>query len=125
MRKYCLVLLLYGFVSTLTAQENGIIVHNGMSSGQEYLKMSEREKRAYAMGVVNGILLSPAFGAPKQKLTWFENCVEGMSDQQAAEVLRQYIQKRPAEWHYGLNILSLGAFNDACADSPAKRNGHH
>lgn len=101
-------------------QQKEVVVHNGFGAGQEYLDMTDSQRRAYAVGFINGILLSPALGAPKNRVGWVERCVEGMSDVQVAAILHQYIKSHPAEWHWGLHILSYRALIEACPDSPSK-----
>jgi hypothetical protein len=50
--------------------------------------------RAYAMGIVDGMLLAPLFNAPKQDLSWFANCVEGMKDTQVVGILTKDLRGR-------------------------------
>ena len=57
-----LVLLLWtaGAHGARSAQD--VRLHNGMGSGQDYLRMPETERPAYVMGLVNGLFVSPLFG---------------------------------------------------------------
>jgi hypothetical protein len=80
--------------------------------------MSQAKRLGYAEGVINGMLTAPLFGAPKARMQWLEQCTEGMTDFQVAEVIRQYIQQHPAEWHHQLHVLTYQALLDACPDSP-------
>lgn len=105
----------------MLAQSEGVRVHNGFGTGRTYLEMPKAERAAYAMGFANGILLSPIFGAPDGKLKWLESCVEGMDNEQLAEVLLQYMKEHPAEWHHGLHLNSYRAVANACPGSPVKR----
>lgn len=102
-------------------QESGVMVHNGMGNGQDFLEWSANQRNIYAMGAINGILLSPLFGAPKDGVRWLEDCTEGMTNHQISEIIGQYIQQHPAEWHHGLHILTYRSMLSSCTNSPANR----
>ncbi len=85
--------------------------------GKDYLDMPANEKRAYAMGALNGMLVAPLFAAPKEKVAWLETCTVNMTGEQVAAILTKYIRDHPAEWHYGLNVLSFNAMVVACPAS--------
>ena len=89
--------------------DQGVLIHNGFGTGQDYIKMTQSQKRVYAMGAINGILLAPIFGAPKEKLQWFESYIENMTDEQIAAILSKYLQDNPGMWHDGLHILMFSA----------------
>jgi hypothetical protein len=97
----------------VSAGEQGVLIHNGFGTGQDYIKMSSVQKRAYAMGSVNGILLAPLFGAPKEKVQWLELYVENMTDVQIAAILSKYLEDNPGRWHDGLHILTYSAIKEA------------
>ena len=62
-----LLLLLSWLTGTQEAQPaHTVQIHNGMGTGQDYLQMPEPERPAYVMGLVNGLFLSPLFGASRQ-----------------------------------------------------------
>src|SRR5689334_21399509 len=113
----CALLLLVGLISR--GQKNEAVeIHHGMGRGDDYVSMPELSRRRYAMGAVNGMMLAPLFGAPKQRMAWLERCVENMSDSQIAEILLQYIKRNPAQCHHGLHILSFQAVDEVCPGSP-------
>lgn len=89
----------------------------GFSTGQDYLKMDEAQRRTYAMGAFNGITLASLFGAPMEKMQWFESYTKGMTDIQIAAIIYKYIQDHPGRWHDGLNILTYSAIYDAYRES--------
>jgi len=100
-----------------SAQEQGVPIHNGFGTGQSFLDdMSPAQQRAYAMGAINGMLLSPMFGASKAQLHWFESCVENMTDEQVAAIIRKHLRDHPERWHYGLHIESWTAMKAACGE---------
>ncbi len=110
-------LVIFLTAAIVSAAEQGVLIHNGFGTGQDYIKMSPSQKRVYAMGAVNGILLAPLFGAPKEKVQWFESYVENMTDVQVAAILAKYLEDNPGRWHDGLHILMYSAIKEAHAKS--------
>ena len=51
-------------VPAWAAEKRPIKLHEGFLMGQKYMGLSEVEKSAYAMGIIDGMLLAPLFGAP-------------------------------------------------------------
>lgn len=79
--------------------------------------MTEFEKRAYAMGAINGMLIGPFFGAPKDKMQWLESYVENMTDEQVAAIFTKYLKDNPGRWHDGLHVLMYMAIKEAYGKS--------
>ncbi len=79
--------------------------------------MSEQRRRAYAIGITDGIMLAPLFGAPSdgQKLTAFNNCVTGMSDIQIAAIVAKFLQEHPERWNESLHAAVFAAMTQSCA----------
>jgi hypothetical protein len=65
------------------------------------------------MGAINGMVIAPLFGAPKDKMRWFESDVESMTDDQVAAILSKYLQDNPGRWHDGLHVLMYSAVKEA------------
>jgi len=104
---------LCAFVVT-AAFSQPVTIKNGFGSGEDYLKMSQSEQRAYAMGVVNGMLLAPLFGAPKNKMLQIENCLVGMTDSQVAAILAKYLRDNPGRWHETPHTPMYAALLESC-----------
>jgi len=111
--KFIVFFLIFLAAATLYAVDKPILVHNGFGTGQDYIKMSESQKRAYAMGSINGMIIAPLLGAPKDKMGWLESYVENMTDEQVAAILSKYLQDNPGRWHDGLNVLMYSAVKEA------------
>jgi hypothetical protein len=90
-----------------------------MGTGQDYLGMPEGERPAYVMGLVNGLFLSPLFGASRPRIAWLETCLEEKSGTQIAELLSQYLEQHPTEQHGQLHAASYRALLQVCPSSPA------
>jgi hypothetical protein len=76
--------------------------------------MAAPQRSAYAMGVVEGMFLSPFFGGQKSKVVWLETCATGMSDSQLVAVLDQYVRGNPARSHESMHTLAFAALKQAC-----------
>ncbi len=111
--KLIVFLLTLIMVTYIYANDKPVLVHNGFCIGQDYLRMTESEKRAYSMGAINGMLVSPLLGAPKDKMLWLESYIENMTDEQIAAILTKYLQDNPGRWHDGLNVIMYSAMKEA------------
>ena len=112
--KYILLVVFLILSATYPTQR----VTGGFLKGDTYLDLSPNEKRAYAMGFVNGVLTAPALGAPEADVARFADCVKPMNDEQIAAIITKYVNDNPARWHLPLNLLSHEALVKAC---PEKR----
>lgn len=92
-------------------------IHNGFGTGRDYIKMNESEKKSYAMGAINGMLMAPFFGAPRDQMKWFESYAENMTDDQVAAILTKYLRDNPGRWHDGLHLLTYSAIKEAYGKS--------
>jgi hypothetical protein len=112
MKKLSILLVVTAAIMAFAVDEN-VEIHNGFGTGQAYIKMDESEKRTYAMGAINGMLLAPLFGAPKDRTKWFESYIENMTDEQVAAILTKFLRDNPGRWHEGLHALMYSAIRDA------------
>lgn len=103
--KFVVFFLIFLMAATLFAADESVWIHNGFGTGQDYIKMSESQKRAYAMGAINGMIISPLLGAPKDKIRWLESYVENMTDEQVAAIFSKYLQDNPADGTKGYMSL--------------------
>jgi hypothetical protein len=96
------------------ASQQRVSISRGFFTGRDYFEMSDTEKRAYATGAVNGMLVAPFFGAPEEKLRWFKTCTAKMSDEETAAVLTRYIGSNADQLGMSLNVVTFNALKDAC-----------
>jgi len=90
-----------------------VYIAGGFGKGQDYLKMSEKEKRAYAIGAMNGMIVAPFFDAPEKSTKWLSDYLKGVSDEQVAAIITKYLKDNPELWHLGLNALTYKAIWEA------------
>jgi hypothetical protein len=89
-----------------------------MGTGQDFMGMPESTRPTYVMGLINGLFLSPLFGASRQNIAWLETCLEEKNGTQIAEILSQYIEQHPTELQEQLHAASYRALLQACPSSP-------
>jgi hypothetical protein len=104
------------FISVYANQQT-VKISPGFFTGKDYLDMSDTERRAYATGGINGMLVAPFFGAPEENLNWLKTCTARMSDEDIAGILTRYIREQPNQLNYSLNVLTFNALRSACPKS--------
>ena len=90
-------------------------VHNGFIIGDLYRGLSEAEKSAYAAGLVDGMLLAPAFGARASgnvERLW--ECTLPMTRVQLAALFSKWLTDHPELWHEGMNSVANDALTKVC-----------
>jgi hypothetical protein len=116
---FLVVALVIHFTPMLSFAEP-VLIKDGFMTGNKFMELSSDEQSAYAMGLVDGMLLAPIFDAPKAKLIWLESCIVGMSNKQVAAMLRKELESKPGEWHYSAHHAMYRAMLEACPGSPKK-----
>ena len=96
------------------ASQQPVSISRGFFTGREYFEMSDSEKRAYATGAINGMLVSPFFGAPEEGVHWLKTCSAKMSDEQTASIITQYINNDSSQRSMSLNVVTFNALKNAC-----------
>jgi len=113
MRYLVSLLALVAFI-TVYGNQQTVKISPGFFTGKDYLDMSDTEKRAYATGGINGMLVAPFFGAPEEKLNWLKTCTGKMSDEEIADILTRYIREQPKQMDANLNVVTFNAIREAC-----------
>ena len=101
-----------GYSAESAAQD--VYIHNGFVSGNDYRGWSSTAKERYVIGLIEGMLLAPFFGASKEQLSWLEECATGMTSSQIVAILDKYLDENPARWHEDMHALGYVAMKDAC-----------
>jgi hypothetical protein len=110
--KYLLVVL--GLFTLISINQQQVKISRGFFNAKDYLSMSDTERRAYATGAINGMLVSPFFGASEENLNWLKTCTSAMSDEQLASVLSDYIRSQPNQLDSTLNVVTFTAIREHC-----------
>jgi hypothetical protein len=113
MKRVIFFVALLATANVFAAQQK-VSISRGFFSGRDYFEMSDTEKRAYATGAVNGMLVAPFFGAPEERLAWLKQCTVKWSDEETAAVLTRYIGGNSDQLGMSLNVVTFNALKDAC-----------
>ena len=113
MKRLLPLIALVAFVTVYPSQQK-VKISPGFFAGKDYLDMTDTEKRAYATGAINGMLVAPFFGAPEDNLNWLKTCSGKMSDEQIASILTRYIREQPNQMELNLNVVTFTALREAC-----------
>jgi hypothetical protein len=116
MKRLLPLIALLAFV-TVYANQQRVKISPGFFTGKDYLDMSDTERRAYATGEINGMLVAPFFGAPEENLNWLKTCTGKMSDEELASIVTRFIREQPAQTQANLNVVTFTAVRDACRKS--------
>ena len=74
-------------------------IENGFLTGEQYLRLEQRARNTYVMGLIDGIFLAPLFGGSEQRTRNLGTCVEGMTNSQLDAILSKYLNENPSRWH--------------------------
>jgi hypothetical protein len=96
------------------AQDAGVYVKNGFLTGQQFLLLAPDAQEAYAMGLVDGMLLQPLLNRGRPATDRFGACIEGMTNQQAAAMLNKELNENPGRWNQRANLVMFSAMLKAC-----------
>ena len=113
MKLLLLLIALIAFIS-VHANQQKVTISPGFFTAKDYLDMTETERRAYATGEINGMLVAPFFGAPEENLNWLKTCTGKMSDEQIAGILTRFIRDQPNLMQSNLNVVTFTAMREAC-----------
>ena len=101
-------------LAAVHGNQQKVSIGPGFFSAKDYLEMTDNERRAYATGAINGMLVAPFFGAPEDNLGWLKSCTVKMSDEDIAGILGRYIRDNESQLNYNLNIVTFNALRNAC-----------
>src|SRR5688572_26642103 len=87
-------------LTSVYANQQRVSIGPGYFTGKDYLDMTDNERRAYATGAINGMLVAPFFGAPEDNVAWVKTCTAKMSDEDLAAVLTRYIRDQESQLNY-------------------------
>ena len=113
MKHLVVLLTLLTYISVYASQQK-VSISRGFFTGKDYFEMSDGEKRAYATGAINGMLVSPFFGAPEDRVAWLKTCTPRLSDEETAAILSKYIILDPNQMTMSLNVVTYNALKEAC-----------
>lgn len=82
------------------SEGEGIKIPGGFASGREYVDMTGRQKTAYVTGLLDGMLLAPAFGGDLDRMEWFLACTEAVGVPDMRDAINDYIFDNSDRWDF-------------------------
>jgi hypothetical protein len=114
------ILALFTLFAFSGLAQQGISIKTGFLTAEEFTHMNDQSQHDYAMGVVDGMLLAPLFGAPRawndgQKIGVFGECITDMSSKQVAAIISKFVRDHPERWNDSMHVVAFAAMTHACS----------
>ena len=114
------ILILFTLFAISSFSQQGISIKTGFLTAEEFTQMGGQSQHDYAMGVVDGMLLAPLFGAPRaqndgQNIGAFGDCITGMSSKQVAAIISKFVRDHPERWNDSMHVVAFTAITHACS----------
>ncbi len=103
-RAFAVLVALFAAISTAAPPsfaENspkGRRIHGGFVTGNQYRDMTGIQKKSYVAGLLDGMLLAPAFGGSEERMQWFLVCTQRLGVIKLRGAINTYIRNH-AESH--------------------------
>lgn len=117
MKTWLGVLLLCAAISAWAdddVKKGPVSYFKGFLTGEEFLKLGENDRTSYVMGLTDGFLAAPLFGADMKYVGWVNDCVKGKTNTQIAAIFRKYLEQNPGRWEKTTQPLMFEALRKAC-----------
>ena len=84
-------------------------------TGESYIGMAESERSQYVMGLYDGLMAGILFGASRDRIIALHRCNIWRNSYQLAEILYQYINEHPEDWHQPVaHVLFVDRMLELC-----------
>jgi hypothetical protein len=95
-----------------------VYIHNGFLTGNQYRQLPDVVRRAYVMGVTDGMLLAPAMANRDLNASQrFGKCLDNMhaTNEQLTVIVDRWVDGNPVRWGDTVHMLIWSAFSEACS----------
>ena len=120
MRRIAAALVLLVSLPVL-AQDSGVRIMGGYVGGREFMDMDGLEKRAYVAGILEGMLLAPAFGAKNEDMDWFLACTAEVGVEDFRKHIFEYVRTRDDLWNNRSPAKVYRAVREICLARAKKK----
>lgn len=100
-RAFAVLIALIAAISALAppsfaeTPSKGTRIHGGFVGGNQYRDMTGIQKRSYVAGLLDGMLLAPAFGGSESRMRWFLVCTQRLGVIELRGAINTYIRNHP------------------------------
>ena len=77
-------------------------------------EMTEPDQAMYLMGVVDGMLAAPLFGAPSANTENLQACIRQMNTIQLGAIINKAAREQPEEWNLPLSAFTYDTLKKVC-----------
>jgi hypothetical protein len=91
-------------------------VQDGLTTGNNYRALPTTSRESFVVGLIDGMLLAPMFGAPRAEMAWLEHCLRRTSGGQAIAIVEKFMKENPKRWGESMHVLAYGALRKACVE---------
>jgi hypothetical protein len=114
--KIIIVLLAFFLsVTAVKAEQDGVLIHDGFLTGNDYLELDSGGRNGYVMGLIDGIYISPFFWEGGSYLSTLSDCLtEGVTNGQLVAIFDKYLQENPVRWNQGMHVIAYAALKESC-----------
>lgn len=116
LRAACVLAAVVAGVQADAQERKTVVIYSGYMTGEDCIRDSDESMASYMMGVVNGLLISPFYGAPEQRLKPLSQCLTGVTSTQLAATLKKWLKENPERWHDGCHVAASMALQRMCGN---------
>jgi hypothetical protein len=80
----------------------------------KFLELTEVERVAYTMGLLDGFYGSALFDATDEAVDRLNSCTKEMDSKQMTAVISKFVTDHPEKWHLPLSMGAYDAINSVC-----------
>lgn len=92
----------------------GTRIHGGFVTGNQYRDMTGIQKRSYVAGLLDGMLLAPAFGGSEDRMQWFLTCTDRLGVIELRGAINTYIRNHAQSYDRKSAADMYRAIRGAC-----------
>jgi len=111
-------------LAMLTVLTGAVPVPNNVEAGFEevrsYRAMSDPLKFEYVSGVIDGLLVSVAAGAPARAMSALKACLAKENIVRITEIVDKFVDDHPEDWQSGAHVMIYLALANYCPAMVAK-----
>jgi len=95
-------------------------VEPGFEEVRSYRAMLDPLRYEYVSGVIDGLLVSVAAGAPQKAMNALKECIARDNIAQITGMVDKYVAGHPEYWESGAHVMVYLALRDHCPGMAAK-----
>ncbi len=111
----------FALASPLGAAGEKVRIHGGFVTGNQFRDMTGLQKKMYVAGLLDGMLLAPAFGGTEARMQWLHACTERFGVITMRAVIIEYFRNPAIDVDRKSAVHMYRAIRGACRVLEEKR----